>query len=94
MRAGLAAELEALEPLNSFALAGNDLRLPDQGNGHQAHGNNAKHKNEDDFGLVDRKGEGAPKPRHSKVSPSTRLDLPTLCLRIRVGSARGVALAA
>lgn len=64
MRAALSAELHALEPLDSFALAGNDLRLPDQGDGQQAHGNNAKHKNEDDFRLMDGKGEGTPKPRH------------------------------
>jgi len=63
-RAGLAAELEALKPLYDLALAGNDLRLPDQGNGHHAQGNNAKHENEGNFGFVDRKGEGTPKPRH------------------------------
>lgn len=64
MRVGLAAELHALEPLDSFALAGDNLCLPDQGDGHQAHGNNAKHQDEDDFRLMDGKGEGTPKPRH------------------------------
>src|SRR5260370_10700637 len=43
MRAGLAAEPHALEPLDSFALAVDNLCLPYQGDRHQAHANNANH---------------------------------------------------
>jgi len=71
---GLTAELESFEPLDGFALAGNDLRLPDQRNGHEAHGNNAKHENEADVGLVSGKTQTA-KPSHGRRSPSTRFDL-------------------
>ena len=89
LRAGLAAELELFEPLNSFALVGDNLRLPYQGNGHTAHGNNAKDENEADVGLVSRKAEDAPKPSHSKGSPSTQSDQPAFVWRVRVGSAGG-----
>src|SRR6266851_566813 len=67
----LAAELEALKPLDGFALIGNDLGLPDQGDGHEAQGNNTKDENEANVGLVSRKPESAAKPSHSKESPST-----------------------
>ena len=74
-RARLTAELEPFEPLDGFALVGNDLRLPDQSNGHEAHGDNAKDENEANVGLVSRKAENAAKPKHGKGSPSTRFDL-------------------
>ncbi len=74
-RARLTAELEPFEPLDGLALAGNDLRLPYQGDGHEAQGKNAKSENEVDGGLVSRKAENAPKPSHGKGSPSTRFDL-------------------
>jgi hypothetical protein len=68
-------ELESFEPLDCFALVGDDLRLPDQGNGHKAHGNNAKDEDEADDGLVSRNTQNAAKPIHGKGSPSTRFDL-------------------
>jgi hypothetical protein len=74
-RARLPAEFEPFEPLDGFALVGNDLRLPDQTNGHKAHGNNAKHENETDLGLLSGDTANAAKPSHSKESPSTRSDL-------------------
>jgi hypothetical protein len=90
-KVGLTAELEAFKPLDGFALVGNNLGLPDQGNGHATHGNDTKNENETDVGLVSGKAENAPKPSHGKGSPSTRLDL--LARFIRVGSAGGLALA-
>jgi len=74
-RVTLTAELELFEPLNGFALVGNDLRLPYQGNGHAAHADNTKDEDEADAGLLSGKAENALKPSHSKESPSTRFDL-------------------
>src|SRR5260370_16278142 len=68
---GLTAELEAHQPLNGFALVGNDLRLPYQGNGNEAHEHNGKDENDDDVGLVNGEAEDAAKPSHGKGSPST-----------------------
>jgi hypothetical protein len=45
-------------------LIGDDLRLPNQGNGHEAHGNHTKDENEADVGLVNGKVEDAAKPSH------------------------------
>ena len=68
----LAAKLQLLQPLDGFALAGNDLRLPDQGNGHKAHGNNAEDEDDTDVGLLSGKPKCTPKPSHGRGSPSTR----------------------
>src|SRR6202158_3796946 len=73
-RPRLTAELESFEPLDGFALVGDDLRLPYQSYGHEAHGDNAKDENEANVGLVSRKAENAAKPNHGKGSPSTRFD--------------------
>jgi hypothetical protein len=67
----LATELELFEPLYGFALVGNDLRLPDKGNGHEGHGDDAKNKNQSDIGLLSGKVKNASKPGHGKESPST-----------------------
>src|SRR5690348_7846299 len=67
----LAAELEPHKPLNGFALIGNDLCLPYQDNGHEAHKNDGKDENDNNIGLVNRKAEDAAKPSHGKRSPST-----------------------
>jgi hypothetical protein len=69
----LATELELLEPVNRFALIGDDLRLPDEGDGHDAHGKDAKDQNEADMGFLNGKPESAAKPHHGKGSPSTRM---------------------
>ena len=74
-RPRLTSELESFEPLDGFALVGDDLRLPYQSNGHEAHGDNAKDENEANVGLVNRKAENAAKPKHGKGPPSTRFDL-------------------
>lgn len=58
----LAAELELFEPLDGFALARDDLRLPDKRNGHEAHGDDAKHKDESNVGLLSREAKGASQP--------------------------------
>src|SRR5260370_22439191 len=89
-RTRLTAKLELLEPLDSFALVSNDLRLPDKSNGQKAHGNNAKDENEADIGFVSGKVENAAKPSHGNESPSTRCGL---FARIRVGSAQEGAFA-
>ena len=68
---GLAAELELFEPLNGFALVGDDLRLPDERDRHAAHGDDTKNKNESNVGFLGRKTKGASKPCHGKGSPST-----------------------
>ena len=67
----LAAELEPHKPLNGFALIGNDLCLPYQGNRHEAHKKNGKDENDNNIGLVNRKAEDAAKPSHGKGPPST-----------------------
>ena len=48
----LAAKFQLFEPLDGFALAGNDLRLPDERNGHEAHGDDAENQDEADIGLL------------------------------------------
>ena len=72
---GLTAELKLFEPLNGFALVGDDLCLPDQSDGHAAHGDDAQDQNDADAGLVSGKVKNALKPSHGKGSPSTRCDL-------------------
>src|SRR4029077_8857439 len=76
-KAELPTELEPFEPLNGFALVGDDLRLPHQSNGHEAHGNHAKDENDADGGLLSGKAKNAPKPSHGKGSPSTQFALPS-----------------
>jgi hypothetical protein len=61
---GLTAEFEGFQPLDGFALDGNDLRLPYKSNGHAAHGDNTEDENEADIGLVSGKAKNAPKPSH------------------------------
>jgi hypothetical protein len=67
----LAAEFELFEPLNGFALVGDNLRLPDQSNRHEAHGDDAQDENESDVGFGSGKPKNATKPGHGKGSPST-----------------------
>jgi hypothetical protein len=81
----LAAELEPHKPLNGFALIGNDLCLPYQGNGHEAHKKNGKDENDNNIGLVNRKAEDAAKPSHGK-SLLVLVNLPHLDPRSRVGN--------
>ena len=78
-RAGLTAEFELFEPLDGFALVGDDLRLPDQRDGHAAHGDDTKDQNKADAGFLGGKVEHALEPSHGKESPSTRFSLPDLC---------------
>jgi hypothetical protein len=69
----LAAELELFEPLNGFALVGDDLSLPNERNGHEAHADDAEYKNESNRGLLGGKVKDAAKPGHGKGSHSTQL---------------------
>src|SRR5580704_16335326 len=55
----LTAELELFEPLDSFALVGDNLRLPDKGDGHEAHGDNTNNENQSDVGLLSGKTKDA-----------------------------------
>ena len=67
-----AAKFQLFQPLNGFALIGDDLRLPDEGNGHEAHGDDAEDEDEADIGLLSGKPKYTPKPGHGGGSPSTR----------------------
>ena len=60
-----------------FALIGNDLGLPYQGNGHEAHKKNGKDENDDNVRLVNRKAEDAAKPSHGKGLLVVLINLPT-----------------
>jgi hypothetical protein len=60
----LAPELELFEPLDSFPLVRDDLGLPDEGDGHETHGENAENQYEADIGLVSGNVKNAPKPCH------------------------------
>src|SRR5439155_24421462 len=62
----LAAELEPHKPLNCFALIGNDLGLPYQGNGHETHKKNGKDENDDNVRRVNKEAEDAAKPSQGK----------------------------
>ena len=79
-RAGLTAELELFEPLDGLALVGDNLSLPDQRDGHAAHGDDTKEENKADAGFLGGKVEHALKPSHGKGSPSTRFSLHDLFL--------------
>ena len=68
----LTSELHLLQPLDRFALIGDNLRLPDERDGHEAHGNDTQNEDEADVGLLSGKPEYALKPCHGKGSPSTR----------------------
>ena len=85
LREGLAAELELFEPLNGFALVGNDLRLPHQRDRHAAHGDDSKEQHDADAGFLCGKVEQALKPSHGKGSPSTQFDF---CVRNRANPSR------
>jgi len=63
-----AAELQRLEPLDGSALVGDDLRLPDDGDGHEAHQENADSEGEVGVGLASREAKGANEPSHVQVS--------------------------
>ena len=47
-----------------MALVGDDLRLPDERDRHEAHGDDAKNKNESNVGLRSREAENTSKPSH------------------------------
>jgi hypothetical protein len=67
----LAAEFELLEPLDGFALVRDDLGLPNEGDGHEAHGDDTKDKNKADVGLGSGKAKSAMEPEHGMGTPST-----------------------
>src|SRR5713101_1133954 len=67
----LAAKLDLFQPLNGFALVGDNLRLPDERNGHEAHGDDAEDEDETDVGLLSGEPKCMPKPSHGRGSPST-----------------------
>src|SRR5216684_4135658 len=72
-----AAKFQLFQPLDGFALIGDDLRLPDEGNGHEAHGDDAEDEEEADIGLLSGKPKYTPKPSHGRVLlvPSPPKDL-------------------
>ena len=71
-RMALAAKLQLFQPLDSFALIGDDLRLPDERDRHEAHGYDAEDEDEADIGLLSGKPKYTPEPSHGRGSPSTR----------------------
>src|SRR5712692_2624250 len=71
----LAAELEAFEEADGFVLAGDDLGLPDEADGHDAHGDGAKSEDKTHLRFGSGKTKEANQPSHGKGSPSTRRDL-------------------
>ena len=71
-RGRLTSEFETLEPTDGFPLMSNDLRLPNEGNGHQAHRQDAKCEHDSDVRFVGGDTKGPVKPGHSESSPSTR----------------------
>lgn len=68
-----ASQFQMLQPLYSFALIGNDLRLPDQRNRHCAHGDQAENEDKANMRIASRNAKSAANPIHGKRSPSTRL---------------------
>lgn len=85
----LAAELELFEPLDGFALVGDDLCLPHERNGHEAHADDAKYQNKSNLRLLGGKVKDAAKPGHGKGSPSTRLSQSIDPLPFRFDRLRG-----
>jgi len=71
-RMALAAKLQLFQPLDGFALIGDDLRLPDERDRHEAHSDDAEDEDEADIGLLSGKPKYTPKPSHGRGSPSTR----------------------
>jgi len=48
----LASKLHLFQPLDGFALVGDNLRLPDKRDGHEAHGDDTQNEDEADAGLL------------------------------------------
>src|SRR5215469_14871749 len=69
--------LELFKPTDRIPLVGNDLRLPDQGNGHSAHDYEAKNQGEADMRLANLTPKDAANPFHGWGSPSTAPCEPT-----------------
>jgi len=67
---GSAAELDGFQEPNDVALIGDDLRLPDDGDGHQAHEQHAKRQRQIGVRLGCGKAKGTNDPGHL-ISPST-----------------------
>lgn len=63
--------LELFQPPDRIALIGNDLGLPDEGNRHGAHDNEAKNQSNADVRLANLAPENATNPFHGNTSPST-----------------------
>ena len=67
-----ASELQLFQPLNGFALVGDNLRLPNERDRHEAHGDDAEDEDETEVGLLSGEPKCTPKPSHGRGSPSTR----------------------
>ena len=61
----LGPEFELFEESNGVALVGDNLSLPNNCDGQEAHGDHAEDENDVDEGFLDWKPKGAPNPRHS-----------------------------
>jgi len=61
---GSTAELQGLEPFDSFTLVGDDLCLPKQTERHEAQEKNADSESEVGVSFTRREAKGANQPRH------------------------------
>jgi hypothetical protein len=68
----LASELHRFQPADHIALVGNHLCLPNDGEGHEPHGESADGKHETHMGFGSGNSKYAKQPRHGYQSPSTR----------------------
>jgi len=75
----LAPEAHLLEPTNVLPLGGDDLRLPNQGCGEEAHGHRRQREHDRDLGFACGNTKGAGQPSHgvsfSQVIVATRTEL-------------------
>ena len=60
-----AAEFHGFEPVNSVALIGDDMRLPNEAERHQAHKKDTDSQRQVGVGLLRRKAKSANEPGHS-----------------------------
>ena len=63
------AELDVLEPADGIALVGDDLCLPDKGDRHGTHDQEAEDKSDHDVRLVNLAPKDAAHPFHGRGSP-------------------------
>src|SRR5690348_11509733 len=82
-RRRLAAEFDLFEPANRLALVGNNLRLPDERDGHDAHDQEAEDKSGPDIRLANLNSKIAANPFHGWSSPSTAFAIRLDSLRTR-----------